>query len=248
MCYTDPNDISNALNAHFTKIGPTLANSIPETGNSFEDFINPSMSSFSLTETNVGVVHRLIKSLALNKATGLDGISSRLLREAADIVVPSLTNIINLSIRSGVFPDKWKVTKVPPVYKDDIKSEASRYRSISILPIVSKIIEKIIFNQLYEYLTTNNLLAESQHGFRPQHSTVTALLEATNNSYLNIANGLLNEALFLDLKKAFDTVNHEILLRKLQSYGVDLHSLRWLNPIYQIENKVLLSMGHYLAI
>ena len=114
-CCTDPNDISNALNAHFTKIGPTLANSIPETGNSFEDFLNPSISSFSLTETNVGVVHRLIKSLALNKATGLDGISSRLLREAADIVVPSLTNIINFSIRSGVFPDKWKVAKVLPV-------------------------------------------------------------------------------------------------------------------------------------
>ena len=226
-CCTDPNDISNALNAHFTKIGPTLANSIPETGNSFEDFINPSISNFSLTETNVGVVHRLIKSLALNEATGLDGISSRLLREAADIVVPSLTYIINFSIRSGVFPDKWKVAKVLPVYKDDIKSEASNYRPISILPIVSKIIEKIIFNQLYEYLTTNSLLAESQPGFRPQHSTVTALLEATNDWYLNIDNGLLNGALFLDLKKAFDTVNHEILLRKLQIYGVDLHSLRW---------------------
>ena len=157
----------------------------------------------------------MIKSLALNKATGLDGISSRLLREAADIV------------RSGVFPDKWKVAKVLPVYKDDIKSEASNYRPISILPIVSKIIEKIIFNQLYEYLTTNNLLSESQHGFRPHHSTVTALLEATNNWYLNLDNGLLNGALFLDLKKAFDTVNHEILLRKLQIYGVDLHSLRW---------------------
>ena len=141
----------------------------------------------------------MIKSLALNKATGLDGISSRLLREAADIV------------RSGVFPDKWKVAKVLPVYKDDIKSEASNYRPISILPIVSKIIEKIIFNQLYEYLTTNNLLSESQHGFRPHHSTVTALLEATNNWYLNLDNGLLNGALFLDLKKAFDTVNHEIL-------------------------------------
>jgi len=155
--------LPNDINAHFMKIGPTLGNSIPETAGSFEDFINPSISSFPLKETNVGVVHQLIKSLALNKATGLDGISIRLLREAADIVVPSLTNITNLSIRSGVFPDKWKVAIVLPVYKDDIKSEASNYRPISILPIVSKIIEKIIFIQLY--LITNNLLAESQHGF-----------------------------------------------------------------------------------
>ena len=89
----------------------------------------------------------MIKSLPLNKATGLDGISSRLLREAADIVVPSLTNIINFSIRSGVFPDKWKVAKVLPVYKDDVKSEASNYRPISILPIVSINTQVIIQNR-----------------------------------------------------------------------------------------------------
>ena len=110
-----------------------------------------------------------------------------------------------------------------PLYKEDIKSDPNNYRPISIQPVVSKIIDKVI----YEYLTDNNLLAGSQHGFRPMHSTLTALLEVTNNWYLNIDDGLLNSALFLDLKKAFDTVDHSIMLNKLQLHGLDSHTVHW---------------------
>ena len=98
---------------------------------------------------------------------------------------------------------------------------------LSILRVVSKIIEKVIFKQLYEYLTHNNLLTVSQHGFRPIHFTLAALLEATNNWYLNIDDGLINSVLFLDLKKAFNTVDHSILLKKLQLYGLHPHAVHW---------------------
>ena len=208
---TTPIEISNGLNSHFTQIGSRLASNIPQSSNCFEDYIMPLDCTFTLKETHCGDVQRLISSLQVNRAAGWDGISVRLLKEAGQVIVPSLTYIISLSIRSGYFPNKWKVSKVLPIYKDDIKSDPNSYRPISILPIVSKIIEKVIFNQLYEYLISNNLLADVQHGFRPMHSTLTALLEATNNWYLNIDNGLINSVLFLDLKKAFDTVDHSIL-------------------------------------
>ena len=122
---TTPLEISNALNYHFTHIGPRLADNIPKTSVCFEDDITPSDSSFTLNKTHCGVVHCLVCSLRINKTTGLDGISARLLKEACPEIVPSLThnyNNINLSVRCGYFPDEWKISKVLLLYKEDILS------------------------------------------------------------------------------------------------------------------------------
>ena len=116
-----------------------------------------------------------------------------------------------------------------PIYKEDNKTNPNNYRSISVLPIVSKykLIERTFFNQFYTYLMQHNLLTDTQSGFRPLHSTLTALLGATNDLYLNMDNSLVNGVLFLDLKKAFNTVDHQILLLKLQLYGTDFVALKW---------------------
>ena len=112
-----------------------------------------------MTESHCGVVHRLVSSLRVDKATGLDGSSARLLKEACPDIRPSLTHIINLSIRCRCFPDEGKISKVLPLNKEDIESDPNKYRPISFLPVVSKIMEKVIFKQLYEYLSHNNLPA-----------------------------------------------------------------------------------------
>ena len=128
-----------------------------------------------------------------------------------------------------IFPNEWKTTKVTPRFKKGSRRELGNYRPISVLPLVSKVFEKIIYYQLYDYLQENRLLNTCHSGFRSMHSTTTALPETTNNWSINyIDNGLLNGMLFIDLlKKAFDTIDHEIILRKLSNYGVDPNALRF---------------------
>ena len=169
----------------------------------------------------------LIQKIPSNKASGFDKISARRLKEASPIVTRSLTFIINLSITTGIFPNAWKRARVSPIFKEDLRTDPNNYRPISVLPVVSKLIERVVFNQLYEYLNNNNLLTESQSGFRPMFSTETALLEATNEWLWNVDNNLLNGVIFLDLKKAFDTIDHAILLVKLKLYGVSSQSPNW---------------------
>ena len=169
----------------------------------------------------------LILKIPNNKASGLDKISARLVKEASPIVTRSLTFIINLSITTGIFPNAWKRARLSQIFKEDLKTDPNNYRPNSVLPVVSKLIKRVVFNQLNEYLNNNNLLTESQSGFRPMFSTETALLEATNEWLWNVDNNLLNDVIFLDLKKAFDTIDHAILLVKLKLYGVSSQSPNW---------------------
>ena len=125
-------------------MGPILANEIPPTDSKFTDYILPLPHVFSLTKTSNDILLKLIQSLPLNKASGLDGISAKLLKEAGPIVSASLTYIINRSLTTGIFPNDWKVARVTPIYKDDIKTNRNNYRPISVLPIVSKLIERIV--------------------------------------------------------------------------------------------------------
>ena len=123
--------------------------------------------------------------------------SARLLKDVAPVIVPSLTFIFNLSIRTGIFLDNWKVAKVIPIYKGD-KTNPNNYQPIS---VVTKLIEQVIFYQFYGYLSEHNLLSETQSGFRPKHSTLITRLDSINEWYLNINKGLLNGVMSLDLKK-----------------------------------------------
>jgi len=219
--------IAEAFNDHFSNIAQTLANNLPNTECKPELYLKSTNSVFSIKPTSTKTVCNLLRGIDETKAVGLDAISNKLLKLAADILAPSLTIIFNQSIKTSLFPREWKQAKVTPVFKKGEKNDANNYRPISVIPTISKLFEKIVFDQLYTYLNTNQLLASCQSGFRPFHSTLTALTEATDHWSINIDKGFFNGVIFIDLQKAFDTIDHDILLTKLSNYGVDHLSVAW---------------------
>jgi hypothetical protein len=141
--------------------------------------------------------------------------------------------IFNLSIQTAIFPNDWKLAKVSPIYKGDAKDNVGNYRPISVLSAISKIFERIVFDQLYTYFNKNNLLHKNQSEFRKCHSTMTALIDAIIEWLANMDQGKLNAVVYIDLAKAFDTISHGILLEKLRIYGVDTNSLSWFQSYLQ---------------
>ena len=124
-------------------------------------------------------------------------------------------------------PDEWKLARVTPIFKKGKRDDPNNYRPISVIPTFAEIFEKCICDQISEYLNANNLLSYCQSGFRSLHSTLTALVDAASSWSVNIDNGFVNGVVFIDLKKAFDTIDHNILLRKLRIYDVDTISVKW---------------------
>ena len=139
-------------------------------------------------------------------------------------------------------PHDWKIARVIPLHKKGSRNLLNNYRPISILPIVSKVFEKVLYEQLYNYLIADNLLSNKQFGFRRFHSTTSALLESTNGWFVNMDRGLLNIAVFLDLQKAFDTINHDVLLKKLDLYGLETSATSLLKSY--LENRRQICSGN----
>ena len=169
-----------------------------------------------------------LRGLKANKTTGLDKIPPKILKLSASIVAPSLTYIFNLSLATGIYIDDWKRARVTPIFKSGDRRQCANYRPISILPAGGKVFEKEVFRQVYGYLTENCMLSKFQSGFRPKHCTVTALIQMCDEWLENMDNGKLNGVVFLDIKKAFDSINHGILLNKMKKrFGISSIELKW---------------------
>lgn len=234
VCF-DKLKVAEKFNSFYTSVAEKLVNKLPKISNKFgENFVFNFYSSkgvkrdtFSFSIVSESKVLKYLNNLCPNKATGLDGIPSRFIKDSAQIIAGPLAHIINLSIIQGVVPDDLKSARVVPIYKKSDKTDVGNYRPVSILSILSKVIERVIYDQLEDYLASNSLLYKHQSGFRHGYSTDTCLVHLTDYIRFQMDKGHLVGMILLDLQKAFDTVNHSILLMKLKAMGLTQSSLMW---------------------
>ena len=176
---------------------------------------------------NVGFVKMYLPSLDTTKSTGLDCIGPKFLKLALDILASSITFLINKSITTGNFPNMWKHARVSPVFKTGSKDEMNNYRPISVLPTLSKLIEKWINIKLSAFLNNHELLHNTQSGFREGYSTESALILMLDTWLKAVNEGRLVGSVMIDFRKAFDMVDHEILLKKLNLYRCSSLTVSW---------------------
>ena len=222
--------ISDAMNNFFCSIGKELADKIDPVPNPLltgEYEVNANKAKFDFKTIEVKEIRAAFAKIKTAKSFGIDNISSYFLKLALPFIENSLAFLFNTSIETSQFPYSWKVARVTPIFKDGDKTEKSNYRPISVLPVISRLFEKLVFDQLYQHMKENGLFSSDQSGFLRLHSTLTCLLKNTDDWYSCLDLGRLVGLVFIDLKKAFDTVDHDILCEKLQIYGVQQRELSW---------------------
>ena len=183
--------------------------------------------NLSLKPVTVKHVQKLMKQMAKKKSKGNDGIPQDCLLMASEVIAGPLTDIINCSIKSGEFPTQWKEAVVVPLLKKGDPKDRKNYRPVSCLPAASKVLEKVVCEQLTRFVEVHKLLPNNQHGFRAQRSTMTALTAMQTEWMKNTEDGLLTGVLVWDLSSAFDTLDVDLLLAKLEIYGADTLTLKW---------------------
>ena len=173
-------------------------------------------------------VAKLFDKLKNNVATGIDTLNAKIIKDSKSSILQYLTELINLSFETGVFPDSMKIAIISPIFKEGDPDDITNYRPISVLPILSKLFERAAANQIVDFLEKNNIISNRQHAYRKSHSTETCLFELLNNIYKNLDEKLYVAVAKLDLSKAFDSISHDLLLLKMQKLGLENTSLKWI--------------------
>ena len=178
--------------------------------------------NFSLTAVSAEKVDKIIRELKNSKSTGVDELDTYILKLTRKSIVPSICHILNLSIQSRKFPTKWKIAKVVPLYKGKGgKFDPKSYRPVAILPILSKVLERAMFNQVLSHMDGNNLFNPSHHAYRSFHSTTTAMIQMYDTWLDAVEQGDLVGVCMVDMSAAFDVVDTKLLLHKMSLYGFD---------------------------
>ena len=224
-----PADIANAMNEYFCTVGTDLVKKLPDRSVSYTKYLkSPIKNSIYCEPVTVLEVTNLINSLNVTKSSGPDNISPLLVKENCLFLCEPLAYLFNLSLEKGIVPSNLKTAKVVPIFKKGDVHTASNYRPISLLSIFNKLLERLVYKRMYNFLNKNQTLYEFQFGFRKNHSTSLALLEVVDNCYKQLDENNIILGIYLDLQKAFDTVDHSILLHKLYYYGIRGTTYDWL--------------------
>jgi len=225
----EPAKIAEEFNSFFSSVGSKIAANIRPVEKDPLSYIpmQPGLPELDLGETGEIEVRNFLNKMDKKTSPDLDGISVSLLKFVANEVCIPLGHIFNVSITTGLYPEKLKTSRVVPIYKCGEKTSCDNYRPISLVSSISKILEKIVANRLVEHLVSNDLLYEHQYGFLKGKSTEHNLLHLVNTIGQAINDDKYCIGIFLDLKKAFDVVPHDILLKKLSKLGVNGTALNW---------------------
>ena len=222
----DRTQLAEKFNQYFSQIGSKMASKINPVNKTFKEYLKPFESNkFTFCEITEDMTLKLISQLNNKHSYGYDNFSTNLLKKLAPLLSAPLTLIINQSLHNGIFPEKLKIGKIIPIFKKGSKNLIENYRPISLLPSISKIFERVIFDQLSNHFSSNKYFYDRQYGFRKSHSTEYATLEFINKIISYMDSGNTPIAMYLDLSKAFDTIDHNILLHKLNYYGIENNNL-----------------------
>ncbi|KAG7313027.1 hypothetical protein JYU34_000107 [Plutella xylostella] len=243
-----PIESINYVNDFFSSIGKSLAEDMNIGAPCYDNpSVSPnSLSSFVLLDTSVTEVYNILMNLKNDCAPGWDNVSTQFLKFSKDEVIPVICHLINVCLTKGIFPTNLKQSIITPVFKGGDKADVNDYRPISVLPTISKILEKIINKRLINYLDKFNIISKSQYGFRQGKSTEDAVAALSSLIVNKLDNGLKCLTVFLDLKKAFDTVSIPILLKKLEQIGIRGVPLNLLTS-YLTDRKQSVKIGQYVS-
>ena len=221
--------VADTFNRYFAEVGPNLAKNISKSNKCYKSYVQSTPSSLNSTELTYDEFETAFLSQKINKSPGYDGISSNIIQKCYSVINEPLFHIFKKSINTGIFPDALKLANITPILKSGDESTLSNYRPISVLPAFSKILERIMYNRIYKYISKNNILYNKQFGFQNNTSIEHALLQMIDDMSNAFERGELTLGIFIDLSKAFDTVNHKILLEKLKLYGINGTHHDWLS-------------------